>query len=295
MEPATMMGVGALLSGAGSIGSLFSGGSKSALRAQENMHGQNLAMQETFAKEGIRWRVADAKAAGIHPLYALGAQIPSYSPSTFIPSEGGGRDYGSALRGLGAASQDFGRAIDATRTSAEKTSARLQSLSLERGELENELLRSQIAREKAQMGPPLPMAGGTSFIPGQGDPERMGLTVTAAPSHVKQNPQDVTVASPLNSSMEPQAVTDRGFIWTGSGYSPVPSKEAKDRMEDMIIPEMAWSLRNNLLPNLGNRSNEPPAHLIPEGFNSWRWSYSKQEWQPHYNPHRARVPVQKGR
>lgn len=276
-------------------GATIAGGllSKSSAESQKDASlmnsAEDRALQREFAQQGIRWRVADAKAAGIHPLYAMGAQLPSASPTTFIPGETG--HFG---RSVAEAGQDIGRAIDATRTAPEKNRARLEALTLERGELENELLRSKIAREKAQVGPPLPMAGASTFMPGQGDPERMGLTVTSANSHVEQKPQEVGVASPRNSSMEPQAVTDRGFIWTGSGYSPVPSKDAKDRMEDMVVPEMAWSLRNNLLPNLGDRSNEPPAHLIPEGYNSWRWSYSKQEWQPHYNPHRARVPVRKG-
>lgn len=246
-----------------------------------------LAIQ--MANEGIRWRVADARAAGIHPLYALGAQLPSHSPTTFIPGE-----TGHLGRGIAEAGQHIGRAVEASTSSTERLTSRINALAVDRAELENELLRSKIAREKGQIGPPLPMAGASTFMPGQGDPERMGLTVKPASSHVDQKPQEVGVANPRNTSMEPQAVTDRGFIWTGSGYAPVPSKDAKDRMEDMMIPELAWSLRNNLLPNLGDRSNEPPADLIPEGFNSWRWSYSKQEWQPHYNPHRARIPVRKG-
>lgn len=41
---------------------------------------QNVQFQNDFAKHGIRWRVEDAKAAGIHPLYALGANTPTYTP-----------------------------------------------------------------------------------------------------------------------------------------------------------------------------------------------------------------------
>lgn len=36
--------------------------------------------QEQFAQHGIQWRVQDAKAAGIHPVYALGGQPSSYAP-----------------------------------------------------------------------------------------------------------------------------------------------------------------------------------------------------------------------
>ena len=46
-------------------------------------------------QRGIQWRVADAKKAGIHPLYALGASTPS-SP---IPSSGNiAPDYSAPLR-----------------------------------------------------------------------------------------------------------------------------------------------------------------------------------------------------
>ncbi len=31
-------------------------------------------------KNGIQWRVEDAKKAGLHPLYALGANTASYTP-----------------------------------------------------------------------------------------------------------------------------------------------------------------------------------------------------------------------
>lgn len=36
--------------------------------------------QREFAQKGIQWRVEDAKAAGIHPLYALGASTAGYQP-----------------------------------------------------------------------------------------------------------------------------------------------------------------------------------------------------------------------
>jgi len=63
--------IGNLISaGASLLGGLF--GSKSAKKDRQ----QQLA----FAKNGISWKVADAKKAGIHPLYALGASTPGYTP-----------------------------------------------------------------------------------------------------------------------------------------------------------------------------------------------------------------------
>lgn len=49
--------------------------------SQQRANRENRLMQERFASEGIRMRVADAKAAGLHPLFALGANTATYSPS----------------------------------------------------------------------------------------------------------------------------------------------------------------------------------------------------------------------
>ena len=37
-------------------------------------------LQREFAQHGIQWRVADAKAAGIHPIVAMGANVQSGKP-----------------------------------------------------------------------------------------------------------------------------------------------------------------------------------------------------------------------
>lgn len=52
---------------------------------------KNANLQRQFAKMGIRWRVADAKAAGLHPLAALGSSGASGSPITVgMPDSGQG-------------------------------------------------------------------------------------------------------------------------------------------------------------------------------------------------------------
>ncbi len=62
---------GSILSGLGSVvGGLF--GSSAAKKDRK--------AQLAYAQNGIQWRVNDAKKAGIHPLYALGASTPSYTP-----------------------------------------------------------------------------------------------------------------------------------------------------------------------------------------------------------------------
>lgn len=269
---------GAIISaGASLAGSVLSSRSAEKDRdAQAAMHGDNLALQKQFAQEGIRWRVDDAKAAGIHPLYALGAQLPQFSPSTYIP---GGSDGGAAH--LAQAGQDIGRAVDATRTPREKVSTRLDELTLQRAELENELLRSQIA--KLNQSPAVGLPGqGKQVIPGQADIERNGLVVTPARQHVIEKPQEVVVASPFNPAQEPHPITDVGFVRTPTGLAPVPSKDVKERIEDQFVPEAMWALRNHLVPNFGAMDNAPPVSMLPDGAYSWRWEPTRQEWQPAY-------------
>lgn len=124
---------------------------------------RNEALQKEFATQGIRWKVADAKAAGIHPLYALGANTVSYSPV----SVGGSPDtsLGSAVASAG---QDVSRAMDATRTAAERGEAVVSTkLQLENQGLQNDLLRTQIAKMRGQLGPPMPALNDKNAIPGQ--------------------------------------------------------------------------------------------------------------------------------
>jgi hypothetical protein len=95
-----------------------------------------------IAQNQIRWRVADAKAAGVHPLYAIGA--PSFSaPSISAFSPG----YGKAFGDMG---QDLGRAITAAMSSKERAEekriARLSAMqNYQRGELENQRLATEVA------------------------------------------------------------------------------------------------------------------------------------------------------
>lgn len=158
---------GEILSGIGSIvGGFLSRDAQSEANAiaRENKE-KDIALQREFARSGIRWKVDDAKAAGIHPLYALGANTVSYAPSSvgIVPEDG-------LARGLASASQDFGRAIDSTRTQDERSEAisgAAAKLALEKGALENDLLRAQISKMRAQVGPPMPSLADKNAIEGQ--------------------------------------------------------------------------------------------------------------------------------
>jgi len=125
---------------------------------------QNIQLQRDFAQHGIRWKVDDAKAAGIHPLYALGANTHSFSPVSagMTPEDG-------LAQGMANMGQNLGSAIERTRTANERHESKIRELQVERGELENTLLRSQINALNAphQVGPPGP--GTASVMPGEHD------------------------------------------------------------------------------------------------------------------------------
>lgn len=108
---------GALISGGASLLGGFLGAEEGEdnRHLQEQMHLQNMALQREFAQNGIRWRVDDAKAAGLHPLYALTGQTAQATPSTL------NFDNSNALgRGLADAGQHIGRAVAAQATPHER-------------------------------------------------------------------------------------------------------------------------------------------------------------------------------
>lgn len=146
---------------------------------QRRIAHEQMDAQREFAQMGIRWKVADAKAAGIHPLYALGASTHSFAPVSV-----GGPDWGSILGGAG---QDISRAYAAQQTRSERGATaqsfpapgqagsmeirQIPALQLEQARqtvtgsaiqndnamLQNELLRLQLRRmQSAQLGPGMP-------------------------------------------------------------------------------------------------------------------------------------------
>lgn len=123
-------------------------------------------MQKDQLHHGIEYRVKDAIRAGIHPLYALGANVQSYQPVSV------GDSLGPALA---AAGQDIGRAVDAAGNPDQRAGrAIVDRLSIEGLQLDNDIKRAQIAsmnaKTRAQVGPAFPaqgalLMGGTRINP----------------------------------------------------------------------------------------------------------------------------------
>lgn len=200
----------------------------------------NIKYQKMFAQHGIRWKVQDAMAAGLHPLAALGAQTSSFSPVSI------GSNFGEA-------GQDIARAMQAKTTEPERLSAvqkAEQDLRLQRLGLENQMLASQIAKvNQAGQPPPMPTLGASRSMDGQGQSPLVNL-----------QPQDLQRVDPNKPGAEPGHVSDVAWTHNPDGtYSKIPSKEAKDRLEDFKLPQWQWFMRNQMAPSPQTESGPYPA------------------------------------
>lgn len=134
---------------AGAAASKLFGGDddEEAMRDQASI---NWNMQREFAQNGIRWRMADAKAAGIHPVAALGMQPANASPVAVGGSYGGGAD-AAHMASLGS---DIGRSVMAKQTNLERLQERLLSSQIDGQDIDNALRASQLSRTSGSQLPP---------------------------------------------------------------------------------------------------------------------------------------------
>lgn len=119
-------------------------------KATEKANEQNAALQREFAQNSIQWKVQDAEKAGIHKMYALGAQgtpgMASYMPAT--------------SSGLSNAGQALARAANSGKTTMDRLNERLLETQIEGQEIDNMKKRSDMAlKGAAASSPPFPSIG----------------------------------------------------------------------------------------------------------------------------------------
>lgn len=146
--------------GANLINGFMNRSSQADFNAQQmQLAQQNLAFQREAATHGIQWKVADATAAGLHPLAAMGANTFSPSPVT-AGGEAPKFDFGS----LG---QDLARAAKANQeeeTRAKVDAEAARKIELEKGTLQNDILKTELVSRinrtspgSGQIGPRIPI------------------------------------------------------------------------------------------------------------------------------------------
>lgn len=144
---------GSLIGAGGALlGGIFgqSAGAKNRRLAREQMQ-----LQREFAQHGVRWRVEDAKAAGIHPLAALGMQAMPVTPVM----AGYDNSIGEALADAG---QNVGRAVAAQMTADQR---KMQSLGLAVAEKQLEEADARILALKSEAARNLQEANAAQTFP----------------------------------------------------------------------------------------------------------------------------------
>lgn len=177
---------------------------------------QNIEQQREFAQNGIRWKVADAKAAGLHPLAALGAQTLSFSPvSVGVDST----DY--MAQGMANLGQDISRAVAAHKSKSERaaelaanraynarqlriaeanavSNANYNKLNAENMALQNEILKWKISQQRsAQLGPGMPS---NAFSPRRSPRSTIVSDVTSPTGAIEIVPSKITSHRPGDAS-----------------------------------------------------------------------------------------------
>lgn len=158
---------------------------------QDIRNEENTALQREFAQSGIRWRVEDAKAAGLHPLYALGGTGATYQPQPIATHVA---DQSHLGRGLADAGQHLGRAIQAQQTPAQRQAETLQL----------QLLHAQVAKEHALASYYDSEAARSRQSSFQSSPIPSGSVevgnLTGIPGQVKTKPDEIVSPDPTDPS-----------------------------------------------------------------------------------------------
>ena len=213
----------------GAVGSLI-GGNKAQQNAEKTQR-MNYQAQKEFAQNGIRWKVADAKAAGIHPLYALGASTNSFTP---ISGYAGDNGISQAANEFG---QGISRAVQAKMTRDEREAAQARqemqdvfTLARFRQEqryqdaqirlIDSEIARNKVASDVALMtaAKTAPMPGSPTLLPGQAD---------APPAGTKEAPYWDTSIPYVGFAHDPE----------GRKQAVIPSDPMAQRTEDKLVIE----------------------------------------------------------
>lgn len=256
----------------------------------------NKETQKDFAQHGIRWKVADAQKAGIHPLYALGASTTSYSP---IPVG----DYGSIASGLVNAGQDIARSVNATRTGEERDQlgdfiqtklgeqqqrdlaqkqTRSFELDMQHKELQNSLLAAQLMGMNRAQNPPFPTAGKEPPMytsSDMGKPGGSGLVIKrgSAPAvgAIEIKPSEITSTHPGDRAR----LAGRNAAWdrfdTGDNTVDLPSNKLSQALEDMGILKYYYTAKRNL--ENWQKTREPKTPL-PPGYR-WEYDYTRRAYK----------------
>lgn len=258
---------GSLLGGFGELagaGLSFLGGQQAmgANQAQNafanQMAQQQLAFEESAAHQGIQWRVADAKAAGVSPLVALGA--PTFNPGG-VSVGGGSQDnpYAGAGQAVAQMGQDLSRAAmvaqtEKTRSETLKAVADARNNSaLAQSEVEKNQAAAALARKQAEImgNPPMPSA-----VPDRRPLQGQGNVTSTVEGDVGK-----TTVAP-------------NYLWRRmdeTHWQKVPPASLESSASVFNPEYLLWLARNRLLEAQRHSPySGPPMESLPDGAVRWK-------------------------
>lgn len=228
--------------------------SERARKTNKKIAREQMALQKEFAQHGLSWRVEDARAAGLHPLSALGAQLPAYSPVGFQEV---GTDFSSIGQNL---SRARGAQMTATQRELEKLALLNAAAQLKESDARRAMYLSEAARNDREanaqsfpvdLGFPEPGMG-QSLPPGQ----TLLLEGQSAPTgQILVKPAEAFSASGSNAGMAAgETPLWRNFTLANGVRLALPggmSGDAADVLESlsespsMLAGVIAYNMREN--------------------------------------------------
>lgn len=254
MDP--IIGAAAIGAGAnllGGIGSFFSGNS-----AQEREYKR----QKEFAQNGIQWKVADAKKAGLHPLYAIGAQGASYSPQSTVGTDFGLGDIGQGLT-------DFASRYKSPKERAHDQwyNKTTQLLQIRNQELQNDYIQQQIKESEARIAQ---QPGNPVSFAGTGNSRELGMP--SQPLY-QVKPDEVVSGAPDKPQAEAAPKRDIFYVADEKGnLSFYPGSNVSDYVSESYLDNFIWKAKALL--------SKPPKHLWAKDAIDYRLNPLLQRWEP---------------
>lgn len=257
MLPA-LIGAGASLLG-GILGNKANEKANKAAQAESQRQSD---LQKEFAQSGIQWKVQDAEKAGIHPLYALGANTVSYSPQT-VGASPNNYDF------LGSTGQNIGRAIQAGSSSTARMDAftrTAQALELEGKQLDNDIKKSQLASAtnlatQAGNGPGIPALLEASQMLGQGNSPSMDISKKISPTQGD--------AKHIEAGGNPELLLGK----TRTGFAPQIPQSLSESFEQDNVGYWQWFMRNKLFADAHALRAIPTRPGYRKHFSPWAGEY----------------------
>lgn len=270
------------------------GGKSSEKNAQTNADAAlqaaklNTEYQKEFAQQGVRWRVEDAREAGIHPLAALGAQTPTYSPSFSMDAFNGNQQSSVSPLAIGLKSmgQNISRAHQAKMLEHDRALENAwKSAQIKRLEADTVLTQAQAAKmvvDSQQLPPAFPPLGVNihgQVVDGQPDSGLASIN-----NLVKVSPSQSEANIPSSPGVAAATVPDIAFTRTNDGgYALTRSDSLANRMDDDFVGNVLWHFRNSLAQLWEAERVRPPKEYLPKGASRFYFDILRGAWYPKFD------------